>query len=315
MVFNDSPHRMELLREYWYGWKYFTQAEKENIIDTSSYKELVCKMHEKGGLSAEKLLGRSSIFWDDMNFKKDNIFFKFQYTKLPAEYHDFASLIVKVLNKLKEASWAFTFCVKDVPGYDSHPMRKKILAAISQDITYNASNADLNLYDEVVSHMRKIIQTKIESYEPPLTQSPKKRMSKPEEESLYKLEHLTKVNARLMEREEWFKQRIEQLETYCRKIGTGMGELKKQCTMTEKALKEMKEKYEPPESPKAVSPLDLRVCVDLNESARKLRESVLEEEGSVGGMTPSVPLLPIPTHSLKKTISWSGDIEKLAGKN
>ena len=77
---------MELLREYWYGWKYFTQAEKENVIDTASYKELVYKMHEKGGLSAEKLLGRSSIFWDDMNFKKDNIFFKFQYTKLPAEY-------------------------------------------------------------------------------------------------------------------------------------------------------------------------------------------------------------------------------------
>lgn len=306
---------MELLREYWYGWKYFTQAEKENVIDTASYKELVYKLHEKGGLSAEKLLGRSSIFWDDMNFKKDNIFFKFQYTKLPAEYHEFASSIVKVLNKLKGASWAFTFCVKDVPGYDSHPIRKKILTAISQDITYNGCNADLNLYDEVVSHMRKIIQTKIESYELPLTQSPKKRMSKSAEELLYTLEHLTKVNARLKEREEWFKQRIEQLEIYCRKIGTGMGELKKQYSTVEKALKEMKEKYEPPESPKAVSPLELRLCIDFNESARKLRESVLEEECSVGGMTPPVPLLPVPSHSLKKTISWSGDIENMAGKN
>jgi len=33
-------------------------------------------------------------------------------------------------------------------------------------------------------------------------------------------------------------------------------------------------------------------------------KSVLEENGMVGGMTPTLPLLPIPTHSLKKQVSW-----------
>jgi len=50
-----------------------------------------------------------------------------------------------------------------------------------------------------------------------------------------------------------------------------------------------------------------RSLPDHERQAKNFHASLLKEEGLVEGMTPIVPLLPIPTHSLKKSVSWSGE--------
>jgi hypothetical protein len=48
----------------------------------------------------------------------------------------------------------------------------------------------------------------------------------------------------------------------------------------------------------------VRHLVEPEHVASAHHKNVLEENGMVGGMTPTLPLLPIPTHSLKKQVSW-----------
>ena len=122
----------------------------------------------------------------------------------------------------------------------------------------------------------------------------------------YEVAHQARVIARMKEREEWFQSRIEQLESF----GTTVAS----------ALAEMKKKHPEPlpvQEDSGLMPLKLSLgdtsLPDHERVASNIRQAVLDEHDMVGGMTPTVPLLPIPTHSLKKQVSWhaiSESIEK-----
>ena len=116
----------------------------------------------------------------------------------------------------------------------------------------------------------------------------------------YELAHQKRVIERMKEREEWFQERIAQLEKFGTRVATELSELKKKHP-------------EPPPAPEPVSispdgrppPLNLSSSIPHHERVASVcRKSVLEEDNMVGGMTPTLPLLPIPTHSLKKQVSW-----------
>jgi hypothetical protein len=136
----------------------------------------------------------------------------------------------------------------------------------------------------------------------PMVVSPQRPPSATDYANLrYEVTHRQRVIDRLKEREKWFEQRIEQLEKFGKEVSAELGEMKK--------------KHPPPaETPAPLGhdgrPPPLRL-VSLNSSvpheqgvASRHRASLLEEEGKMGGMTPALPLLPIPTHSLKKEVSW-----------
>ena len=113
----------------------------------------------------------------------------------------------------------------------------------------------------------------------------------------YEVAHQARVIARMKEREEWFQSRIEQLESF----GTTVAS----------ALAEMKKKHPEPlpvQEESGLTPLKLSLgdtsLPDHERVASNIRQAVLDEHDMVGGMTPTVPLLPIPTHSLKKQVSW-----------
>ena len=113
----------------------------------------------------------------------------------------------------------------------------------------------------------------------------------------YEVAHQARVIARMKEREEWFQSRIEQLESF----GTTVAS----------ALAEMKKKHPEPlpvQEESGLMPLKLSLgdtsLPDHERVASNIRQAVLDEHDMVGGMTPTVPLLPIPTHSLKKQVSW-----------
>ena len=121
----------------------------------------------------------------------------------------------------------------------------------------------------------------------------------------YEVAHQARVIARMKEREEWFQSRIEQLESF----GTTVAS----------ALAEMKKKHPEPlpvEEESGLTPLKLSLgdtsLPDHERVASNIRQAVLDEHDMVGGMTPTVPLLPIPTHSLKKQVSWHNISEKEA---
>ena len=113
----------------------------------------------------------------------------------------------------------------------------------------------------------------------------------------YQVVHQARVIERMKEREEWFQERIAQLEKFGTTVATELSEMKKKHP-------------EPPAPPSADGrppPLVLGANSSLphhEHAASVCRKSVLEEENMVGGMTPTLPLLPIPTHSLKKQVSW-----------
>jgi hypothetical protein len=67
-------------------------------------------------------------------------------------YRETASLIVTALNKLKNGSWAYALCVKNMPNYDDHPLRSVILAEMA------SVGCDAAKYDETVALMREIQQ-------------------------------------------------------------------------------------------------------------------------------------------------------------
>jgi len=101
---------------------------------------------------------------------------------------------------------------------------------------------------------------------------------------------------RMKEREVWFKARILQLEEHCNRISSELALLKK-------------EKPVAVASAVAEQPLTLKLgdtSLPYHERiAKNLRYSILEEEGFCGGMTPALPLPPIPSSTLKKEVSWN----------
>ena len=108
------------------------------------------------------------------------------------------------------------------------------------------------------------------------------------------LSHALRVIGRMETREAWFTSRISQLESHCRGLVAAMG---------------MKDQVEEALPPEGLS-LDLgdTSLLDHERLAKKLHVGLLKEEGLAEGMTPTAPLLPIPTHSLKKAVSWN-DLE------
>lgn len=120
------------------------------------------------------------------------------------------------------------------------------------------------------------------------------------------LAHLQKVNNRLKEREKWFETRIQQLDSHIRNIVSELQLITLQYKQLELEHRELKKKYEPKgESNIECLRLQLNHLTCEQESAKKFHTVLLEEEGIPVGMTPVAPLLPVPSHSIKKTISWS----------
>lgn len=123
----------------------------------------------------------------------------------------------------------------------------------------------------------------------------------------YRVDHQKRIIEHMEEREKWFQSRIEQLEAFGKKVSLELSELKKKH----------------PEPPRSVLPISEFAPPPLNlgnlslpchqRLAQNIHNSILEEDDLIQGMTPTVPLIRIPTHSLKKAISWN-DIET-AGSN
>jgi hypothetical protein len=114
----------------------------------------------------------------------------------------------------------------------------------------------------------------------------------------YEAAHQARVIQRMKEREEWFQERIAQLEKFGTTVATELAEMKKKHP----------EPPPPPPPPSADGrPPPLKLVSRLlypEHVAEVCRKSVLEEDNMVAGMTPTLPLLPIPSHSLKKQVSW-----------
>lgn len=105
--------------------------------------------------------------------------------------------------------------------------------------------------------------------------------------------HAVRVIERMKEREAWFTARITQLETYCNKVAAELAEMKRN-------------HQEPsPVSPRLTLNLGDTSLPDHERLARNTHASLLKEDGFHEGMTPPAPLYPIPTHSLKKEVSWT----------
>lgn len=109
------------------------------------------------------------------------------------------------------------------------------------------------------------------------------------------LAHAHRVIQRMESREKWFIERIEQLEVFSKKVAGELAELRSSV-------------QEVPSSPKLTLKLGDLSLPDHERLAKNMRASILREDGIDAGMTPVAPLLPIPSHSLQKTVSW-GDLD------
>jgi hypothetical protein len=128
------------------------------------------------------------------------------------------------------------------------------------------------------------------------------------------LTHALRVIERMENREVWFTSRISQLEEHSRKLMDHARFIMATLEQTQAklaALTPQPQSQPVPQGPPP--PLNLfrgnRSLPDHERQAKNFHASLLKEEGLVEGMTPIVPLLPIPTHSLKKSVSWSGEME------
>ena len=117
----------------------------------------------------------------------------------------------------------------------------------------------------------------------------------PAEKLQAELAHALRVIERMESREKWFIERIEQLEVFGKKVAGELAEVRSSC-------------QEVPGSPKLMLKLGDLSLPDHERLAKNMRASILKEDGIDAGMTPVAPLLPIPSHSLQKTVSW-GDLD------
>jgi hypothetical protein len=113
------------------------------------------------------------------------------------------------------------------------------------------------------------------------------------------LAHAYRVIQRMESREKWFAERIEQLEVFSKRVAGELADARASASSTSCPSS--------PSSPKLTLQLGDVSLPDHERLAKNLHKSVLIEEGMEAGMTPIAPLLPIPTHSLQKVVSW-GDL-------
>jgi hypothetical protein len=140
------------------------------------------------------------------------------------------------------------------------------------------------------------------------------------------LVHAHRVIERMELREKWFMERIEQLEVFSKKVAGELAEARSSAEDTSPCTEYMARQPDTAASPcteymarqpdTAASPKLMLKLGDLSlpdheRLAKNMRASILKEDGIEAGMTPVAPLLPIPSHSLQKTVSW-GDLD--AGK-
>ena len=109
------------------------------------------------------------------------------------------------------------------------------------------------------------------------------------------LAHAHRVIERMESRESWYMERIEQLELFGKRMAGELAELRSASLPPTAEVS----------SPKLTLQLGDTSLPDHERMAKNLHKSVLNEDGIDTGMTPVAPLLPIPTHSLQKAVSWS----------
>jgi hypothetical protein len=115
------------------------------------------------------------------------------------------------------------------------------------------------------------------------------------------LTHAYRVIQRMESREKWFVERIEQLEVFSKRVAGELAELRASCEATPSGCVSPSGGT----TPKLTLQLGDVSLPDHERLAKNMRTSILKEDGMEAGMTPVAPLLPIPTHSLQKTVSWS----------
>ena len=147
------------MKQYWHRYAEMRAnagVHADAVAKSSSYHELNMAMrrwahaHGESSWQADTLTTSLYVhaidYWGDF---EDMFPHHFPYAKLPEEKKKMAYAIVTGLNKVKGA-WAYALCLKDMPDYEAHPLRQKILATVA--LTPQE-------YDETVGLMRDIIQS------------------------------------------------------------------------------------------------------------------------------------------------------------
>ena len=119
------------------------------------------------------------------------------------------------------------------------------------------------------------------------------------------LAHAHRVIQRMELREKWFLERIEQLEVFSKKVAGELAEARSSVEDTSPCTEYRARQPDTAASPKLTLKLGDLSLPDHERLAKNMRASILREDGMDAGMTPVAPLLPIPSHSLQKSVSWS----------
>ena len=178
---------------------------------------------------------------------------------------------------------------------------KERIAEICAEPTYFMRDQLLEIEEKKYMLMPMVMSG---SFNPPALQTEQHALMAAEYRKMeYQVGHQARVIERMKEREEWFQERIAQLEKFGSTVATELSEMKKKHP-----------EPPPPPPPPSVDGRPPPLILKKTENAASLcRKSVLAEENMVGGMTPTLPLLPIPTHSLKKQVSWHEILEAAGG--
>jgi len=121
------------------------------------------------------------------------------------------------------------------------------------------------------------------------------------------LAHAHRVIQRMESRERWFIERIEQLEVFSKRVAGELAEARASVSAEAEGGTTPFGDVSPSggTTPKLTLQLGDVSLPDHERLAKNMHTSILKEDGMEAGMTPVAPLLPIPTHSLQKTVSWS----------
>ena len=154
-----GSHRSPPMKQYWYRYAEMRAnagVHADAVCNSSSYHQLNMAMrrwaHVNGQSEWQADMLTSSLYvhaidyWGDF---EDMFPHHFHYANVPEEKKKMAYDIVTALNKVKGA-WAYALCLKDMPDYEAHPLRQKILDTVG--LTPQE-------YDETVGLMREIVQS------------------------------------------------------------------------------------------------------------------------------------------------------------
>jgi hypothetical protein len=155
------------MKQYWYRYAEMrakSGVHADAVANSSSYHELSMAMRQwaramsptendacyTGDKVASSLYTHAGDYWSDFEDIFPHHFSQDKYDKLPEDKKATAYAIVAALNKVKGGAWAYALCLKGMPEYEAHPLRQKILDAVT---------VSPQEYDETVGLMRTIIQS------------------------------------------------------------------------------------------------------------------------------------------------------------